>query len=1337
MYNVSSNFKNYIKMPSRILSSRLVAGSTTYTDIEIVDMSLESNLVPGDEFTIGNTICNKFETTLITTNPIYALSVLTPYIGLNINGTVEEVPLGVFNSDPPKVTKSTTKIVAYDNMIKFEKAYFSDLGYPATIQSVATEICHKAGVSFSSMLPSYTTDKIEGKTLREAIGIIAGICGGFARINRVGNLEIVSLTTTDIAITTDNFYGSIEKADKNFTIKKITAIREDNSTISSGSGQSYEEITFSNNYITQAQLDAALTTYNGYSYRPIKFTWQGNPAIDVGDKITITDIDNTVYSIPVMRLKLTYQGGLKSEISSIAKGDSKSEYDYKGPVSKKIERLVIEQANIKVLMAEKANIDYLEANYAHITNGVIDNASIDYAAVNNIAANVAAIADGRIATAKIGAAQISSVDVTSLNAGTIDTAKISLAGPNSRMKITGNRLQVFATKADLSLYERVSIGDVNGDGSIYGLRVRGADGTTILLDETGVKREGITDGSINNVKIAGDANISGTKLDIASVVISINGGSTLIQGSKVFLNNSTLDVQFSNLSQTVNTQGETIGTQTSKINATAAAIGFDLTTQTFINSGLNQRLTATETFINLNSGKITAAVSQTDINNSINAIQIGTRNLVKQSNTNVMTFWSNETVSVGTLTYGTDDGNYVKYTINTSASMSAYRWLGTFMSKKLDLNKDYTVSAEYKTNGVFTRGLYIRNNALVAPNEIFYTSVPNTNEKWQRVSLSFKFTKDFDNILIDINGIASIGSYLMIRNLKIEEGNKASDYTVAPEDTQGQIDSVVSRISTAEVKITPDAIVSTVSKSVMSSQSTSVIIDETDTNITYSGTWASESNINFYGGTCRYSSTVNGYAQYTFVGTGINVYTPKSSGLGICEIFLDGTSKGTIDLYNSTIIYKQKIFSITNLTYGTHVIKIVVTGTKNTSSSNFYVEVDYFEVLNSTAVNGTNIISQINQSAEQIKIAANKITIDGSAIDISANASITSKVNISDLGTLITQNQSSVKVAVGQIGGNNLFKDGSFELGYNIANIYNQTGNWAFAISNGSYSKYPTQGSNMLQCSVSNNTVTNCFFAFNQSITVDTSKKYTLSWDTCWDSTATFVTDDTCVVYWYDSTNTYIGYTYIPNSLPTVRGQWGRSKYTVTPPSGAKYMGLRFGLSIPLNTSFTWLLIDAIKVEEGENATAWSANENELKNASFEVTDQHARFTSPDGSYTEFIPGQTGLKWHKVAGDAGKDYHYLNYSGTTTVSWTNDVIIQLPDEFKNKDVNISVSVKGFDAGSAFTYITNVGAWGQVENKANGTIRISGFLATNTTDLNGNYISSNSYNNLSVSFTVTA
>ena len=138
-----------------------------------------------------------------------------------------------------------------------------------------------------------------------------------------------------------------------------------------------------------------------------------------------------------------------------------------------------------------------------------------------------------IAQGAIGNAHISDLSADKLDAGIIDTAKITVQGANGNLKLRGNRLQVFEGFGNEQV-ERVSLGDVDNDGSIYGLRVRGKDGETILYDENGVYREGITDGSITNDKIGDDANIDGYKLNIASVITSINeDGSETIHGTKI------------------------------------------------------------------------------------------------------------------------------------------------------------------------------------------------------------------------------------------------------------------------------------------------------------------------------------------------------------------------------------------------------------------------------------------------------------------------------------------------------------------------------------------------------------------------------------------------------------------------------------------------------------------------------------------------------------------------------------------------------------------------------------------------------------------------------------
>ena len=57
-------------------------------------------------------------------------------------------------------------------------------------------------------------------------------------------------------------------------------------------------------------------------------------------------------------------------------------------------------------------------------------------------------------------------------AGTIDTSKVTIQGADGHLRLKGNRMQVFQGTGNQAK-ERVSVGDVNGDGTVYGLRVRG------------------------------------------------------------------------------------------------------------------------------------------------------------------------------------------------------------------------------------------------------------------------------------------------------------------------------------------------------------------------------------------------------------------------------------------------------------------------------------------------------------------------------------------------------------------------------------------------------------------------------------------------------------------------------------------------------------------------------------------------------------------------------------------------------------------------------------------------------------------------------------------------
>lgn len=228
-----------------------------------------------------------------------------------------------------------------------------------------------------------------------------------------------------------------------------------------------------------------------------------------------------------------------------------------------------------------------------------------------------------IANGAIGSAQISSLSADKLDAGVVDTSRITISGANGNLKLRGNRLQVFEGIGSKQ-FERVSLGDVNDDGTVYGLRVRGADGNTILYDENGVYREGITDGSINNDKIAGDANIDGGKLNIHSVIENINENNTgTIHGTKIDIDGESVTSKVYNIILNQNEHSETIERQQSEINQNKEQIELKVGNQKYQEdmSSMTSKLEKTEADIKVLNEGIKLTVSKTELKNQITEVK--------------------------------------------------------------------------------------------------------------------------------------------------------------------------------------------------------------------------------------------------------------------------------------------------------------------------------------------------------------------------------------------------------------------------------------------------------------------------------------------------------------------------------------------------------------------------------------------------------------------------------------------------------------------------------------------------------------------------------------------
>lgn len=285
-----------------------------------------------------------------------------------------------------------------------------------------------------------------------------------------------------------------------------------------------------------------------------------------------------------------------------------------------IEDLEVVNADILNLKASVGKIDILESDIAEIDNILAGNITADNIASGTITADKIATGtitagSGVIANGAIGNAQISNIDANKINAGEIDTSKVKIIGRDGFLFIENNTLYVV----DKNRQIRCELGVIENNSN-YGFIVRGADGRTILLDHNGVRNAGITDGAIDNRTVSENANISGKKLDINSVIRTINeDGTVKIEGTKVIIGNKDLEVTLSEQNNFITEHENRLSTQQSQIKANEDSIKLKVDKQIYQSDKeeQNEKLNRHESSISILEGKIINKVETSDIENAL------------------------------------------------------------------------------------------------------------------------------------------------------------------------------------------------------------------------------------------------------------------------------------------------------------------------------------------------------------------------------------------------------------------------------------------------------------------------------------------------------------------------------------------------------------------------------------------------------------------------------------------------------------------------------------------------------------------------------------------------
>lgn len=794
----------------RILDIKVVVNGKTYSATDINSLKYDSGAYTGDTFAIGSTYSNsvQIEFSHLIENLKLGMEVL-PSIGIKTSKGYIYEPLGVFIiSSEIKMDRNNnlTSISASDRFCGLEGSYKSKLAYPAKVLDVIAEICAQSGVETNvddlARLPHQAdlASPITGQTYRKALGWIAQLYAGYATFDRHGLFTIRTIAEPNYELDPSQYeQAGLTKNEAPYRISGIqcqttitTKTRDGEDTDETKTYQvgdsNGSQIKLENNIMTPDRLTNIWEQIKDVNFYPFSLNWFGNPAVEAGDWLKLQDKQGNKFIVPNNSYTLDFNGGL----SATSKADQTSSTDsviaWEGTFSQTIRELqgrkapdgtVIFPPSVTELPTNaKPNDVWFKQNgnstelwvFTEQEDGIRKWVRRDLTP-DEIKKQVQEAQDGlkdakkEIADNRVKADK----DIAELNA--------SIAGQNS--KIDG-----LSTSVNTVVIPKVT--DITNQMSDVVTKVN--EQKNIV---TGLQNQATQQGK-DISKITTD--VHGVTVDLANLNGDVSQTKATVQGLQTTLGNAQGDI----------TQ---IKVDAKKLSTILSGKVDNSTYANFVNatnSALNAKLVASDLkgYAKTTDVQATADGLQVNINSlsgKLDNLVIGNRNLVRNSGFPKNTdYWSGPATTRHDFYYSSKQTLFVLNNSNSSENFAESAYF------PLERNTDYVVSFKgFASTNVSSYNAFIL--ARKYGENTKYTTVKHLVDAKRLSPSKVDYIKDLifnsgENdeayIRFDNNG-SSDGkqSGLYFTEVKVEQGNKSTAWTPAPEDEQERINGITSQLS--------------------------------------------------------------------------------------------------------------------------------------------------------------------------------------------------------------------------------------------------------------------------------------------------------------------------------------------------------------------------------------------------------------------------------------------------------------------------------------------------------------------------------------------------------------
>lgn len=359
MYAASTSYKNYIASSRvRVPKSKIVVGNATYTGQQY--LKTYPKISHSNSKMIGGFPAKSCEFEIYNLDGSIDLNgkEVSVYRGLEINGSVTWIPLGLFTAKDEDITNNkTARSISFkgtDRAVLFDCAYGGSLTYPTTLGAFVKEICQRHGVALETATFPMSTFKLTeapnmdaSVTDRELISRAAELGGCIAQISRTGGLRISKPVSTGIQIGKAR-YKAVSKEPKFGVINSLVFGHDgydDDITYPSIAPENLCQWRIDDNPFIDKTRESSIKTVAaqifGMSIVPFQITdCIDDYILDLNDSISLQDKDGTYFTATVLQIETTAR--IKSKVSAEAQIVKKTDYKMAGSVMQTLKKVQLQ-----------------------------------------------------------------------------------------------------------------------------------------------------------------------------------------------------------------------------------------------------------------------------------------------------------------------------------------------------------------------------------------------------------------------------------------------------------------------------------------------------------------------------------------------------------------------------------------------------------------------------------------------------------------------------------------------------------------------------------------------------------------------------------------------------------------------------------------------------------------------------------------------------------------------------------------------------------------------------------------------------------------------------------